>query len=302
MSKIQGFLLDSKYRFDVLTNHGFYKYLSDEAFLKKSFKINMKKELNLENPTTFTEKIQWLKLYDRREIYCQMVDKYEAKKYVAAIVGDAYIIPTIGIWDKVEEIPFEKLPNQFVLKCTHDCGGSIICKDKSMFDVASAKKKLSRCMRRNYFWNGREWPYKNVRPRIICEQYMEDNCTKELRDYKFYAFDGEVKFMLVVSDRQNPNEETKFDFYDMNFNHLNIKQGCPNSKKNLEKPGKFEVMCKLAEELSKGFPMLRADLYEVNGKVFFGELTLSPYSGMHPFEPEVWDRKFGEYIKLPKSK
>lgn len=299
MNKIQKFLLNSKYRFDVLTYHGFYKNLSDEEFLRKSFKINMKKELDLENPITFNEKIQWLKLYDRQDIYCQMVDKYEAKKYVADIIGEEYIIPTIGVWDKVEEIPFESLPHQFVLKCTHDCGGSIICKDKSSFDVAEAKKKLSRCIRRNYYWNGREWPYKSVRPRIICEQYMEDTETKELRDYKFFAFDGDVKFLYVASDRQNPNEETKFDFYDMDFNRLEVKNGHPNSKKVLERPQNFEIMCKLAEKLSEGYPLLRVDLYEVNGKVFFGELTLSHMSGMFPFEPEIWDRKFGEYIKLP---
>lgn len=273
----------------------------DEIFIRLRWKLCMDYPLNLENPQTFNEKLQWLKLHDRKPIYTTMVDKYEAKKYVADIIGEEYIIPTLAVYDRVEDIDFDKLPNQFVLKWTHDSGGLVICKDKSKFNIAEACKKLKKGERSHYYWRSREWPYKNVKPRIIAEQYMEDSKTSELRDYKFFCFDGEVKALFIATERQKKGEETKFDFFDADFNHLDIRNGHPNASKPIEKPVKFEEMKILAAKLSVGIPHLRVDFYEVDGKVYFGELTFSHWSGMKPFDPVEWDVKFGEWIKLPNS-
>lgn len=284
--------------FLTLGHRGFLDWMDDEAYLKKAFKIRMGKLLNLETPQTYSEKLQWLKLYDRKPVYTQMVDKYEAKKYAERIIGSEYIVPTLGVWDSFEEIDFTKLPNQFVLKCTHDSGGLVICKDKAKFDVKKAKRKISACLKHNFFGAQREWPYKDIKPRIIAEQYMEDDTTHDLRDYKFFGFDGEVKALFIATERES-NEETKFDFFDADYNHLPFTNGHPNAETMPEKPSQFELMKKLASELSKGVPQLRVDLYEVNGRVYFGELTFFHWSGMTPFVPEQWDYTFGEWIKLP---
>lgn len=259
----------------------------------------MGSSLDLLSPRTFNEKIQWLKLYDRKPIYTTMVDKYEAKKYVANIIGEEYIIPTLGIFNKVDDIDFDALPSQFVLKCTHDSGGIVICKDKCTFDKNVAKHTLDEYLHRRYYWRNREWPYKNVKPRIIAEQYMEDSKSHELRDYKFFCFDGEVKALFIASDRQKKGEETKFDFFDADYNHLDIRNGHPNSEIMPTKPLSFEKMKYLAAKLSKGIPHVRVDFYEVNGKCYFGELTFSHWSGLVKFEPEEWDYKFGGWINLP---
>lgn len=240
-----------------------------------------RKKLNLKAPETYTEKLQWLKLYDRRPEYVKMVDKYEVKKYVADIIGEEYIIPTLGVWDRFEDIDFDALPDQFVLKCTHDSGGLAICKDKSTFDIAAAKEKIEKSLKENYYWHSREWPYKNVNPRIIAEVYMEDETTQELRDYKFFAFDGTVKALFIASERYAA-EETKFDFFDENFNHLPFTNGHPNAKIMPEKPVTFEKMKQLAAKLSAGIPQVRVDFYEVNGKIYFGELTFAHWGGLMP--------------------
>ncbi len=271
----------------------------DETFIKLKWNLCMEYPLNLDNPRTYNEKLQWLKLHDHNPAYSTMVDKYEVKKYVADIIGEEYIIPTIAVYDSVEVIDFDKLPNQFVLKWTHDSGGLVICKDKSKLDIEEVRKKLKKGERSHYFWRSREWPYKNVTPRIIAEQYMEDSKTSELRDYKFFCFDGVVKALFIATDRQKKGEETKFDFFDADFNHLNIRNGHPNANVPPAKPKMFDNMKELAGKLSKGIPQLRVDFYEVNGKVYFGELTFSHWSGLKPFEPIEWDYKFGEWIKLP---
>ena len=277
---------------------GFFNWMSDETYLKIAFRSLMGKKLDLKNPQTFNEKLQWLKLYDRKPIYTTMVDKYEAKKYVADKIGEQYIIPTLGVWDKFEDIDFDKLPNQFVLKCTHDSGGLVICRDKSKFDIEAARKKISRSLKRNYFWQGREWPYKDVKPRIIAEKYMEDTSTNDLKDYKFFCFNGVPKILFIASDRANPKEETKFDFYDINYNHLDFTNGHPNAVSQPLKPIKFEEMVNLAGKLSQNIPLLRVDFYEISGKVYFGELTFSHWSGFVPFNPEKWDKIIGTWIDI----
>lgn len=273
--------------------------IPDRIMLKYSYYKRFKKNLDLKNPKTFNEKLQWLKLYDRKDIYTTMVDKYEVKKYVADIIGEDYIIPTIGIYEKWEDIDFNKLPEQFVIKCTHDSGGLVIVKDKKQFDKKSAEEKIKKCLKNNFFYAGREWPYKNVKPRILIEEYLEDEVDKELRDYKFFCFNGIPQMLFIATNRQG-NEETCFDFFDMDFNNLGIINGHPNASVSPHKPYNYEKMKELASMLSKDIPHVRVDFYEVNNRVLFGELTFYHWSGFVPFEPNEWDLKMGEMIDLSK--
>lgn len=276
------------------------KIWNDKLFLKIVFPLRVGYRLNLENPKTFNEKLQWLKLHNRKLIMTSMVDKVEAKKIAASIIGEQYIIPTINVYNTVEEIDWATLPNRFVLKCTHDSGGIVICRDKAKLDINRAKKKLKKGLATSYFLRNRELPYKSVNPRIIAEPYLEDSVTKELRDYKFFCFNGCPKAMYVATDRFGGSEETKFDFYDMNFNHLPFVNAHPNSTKQINKPAQFDLMKKLASKLSLGHPHLRVDFYEVDGRVFFGEMTFYHMSGMSPFVPKEWDYIFGNWLQLPK--
>lgn len=278
------------------------KLFSDKQYLKILFRKLMGSELNLECPQTFSEKLQWLKLYDHNPQYTQMVDKYEAKKYVANIIGEEYIIPTLAVYNSTKEINLDTLPDKFVLKCTHDSGSVAICKDKKTFQKEKAFAMLDKGLKRNFFWENREWPYKNVKPRIIAEAYLEDKETQELRDYKFFCFDGEVKTLFIAEDRQG-DKETTFDFFDADYRHLDIRKGHhPNADTPPEKPHSFEKMKEMAERLSQGIPHLRVDFYEANGKIYFGELTFTSGSGFTPFEPEEWDLRFGKWLKLPSRK
>ena len=274
-------------------------YKSDEKYLKKLFKIRMGKELNLNNPQTFSEKLQWLKIHNRKPIMTTMVDKVEVKNYVADIIGNEYIIPTLGVYNSVDEIDFDALPAQFVLKCSHDSGGLVICRDKSKLNIKTAKRKLKKALKTNYYYQNREWPYKGVTPRIIAEQYMVDESGYELKDYKWFCFSGEPKALYIATDRCVESEETKFDFFDADFNHLPFTNGHPNSSRPVLKPSSFEKMKGLAAKLSVGQPHLRVDFYDIDGKIYFGELTFYHLSGMMPFEPEEWDYTFGSWIKLP---
>ena len=277
----------------------FLRFLPDKAYIQLYYFAQFKHFCNLKNPKTYNEKLNWLKLNDRNPEYTKMVDKYEVKKYVSNIIGEEYIIPTLGIWDKFDDIDFDELPEQFVLKCTHDSEGVVIVKDKSSFDVDKARKKINEALKCNFYYIGREWPYKNVKPRIIAEQYMEDSQTEELKDYKIFAFSGEARALFIASDRQNPNEQVKFDFFDVNFQHLDIRQGHPNSAILPDKPSNLKEMISLAEKLSEEFPQVRVDFYECNGKTYFGEMTFFHHSGFVPFDPDKWDAIFGSWIKLP---
>lgn len=283
----------------LLDRMGISKLIPDRQYLKIKYRASIGKKLNLKDPKTYNAKLQWLKIYDRNPEYTKLVDKYEVKSYVAEKIGDEYIIPTLGVWDSVEDIDFDMLPNRFVLKCTHDSGGLVICKDKTSLDIAEAKRKLSKSLKSEFYYVGREWPYKNVKPRILAEAYMEDTGSGELRDFKFYCFDGEAKAVLIATDRQKEGEKAKYDFYDMSFEHLDVRRGCQNSMKALDKPETFENMKLIAQTLSKGFPHVRIDLYEVDGKNYFGEMTFYPGNGMVPFVPEKWDYTFGSWLKLP---
>lgn len=274
------------------------RFFSDKTFLKLLFPLRTGYKLNLENPRTFNEKLQWLKLYDRKPEYTKMVDKYEAKKYVASIIGEEHIIPTLAVYDRAEDIDFDALPNQFVLKCTHDSGGIIICKDKSKLDREAAIKKLSHGLKKNYFYQNREWAYKNVKPRIIAEQYMT-NSGKELEDYKVHNFNGTPKVILHCRNRYKETGLTE-DFYNRDWEHLDVKRpDHENASKSAERPKELDEMLRLSEQLAKDITFVRSDFYTIDHKVYFGELTFFPASGMKAFIPEKWDEIFGEWLKIP---
>lgn len=275
------------------------KIFNDKTYIKLIYYCMMGKRLNLNNPQTFNEKIQWLKLYDRKPIYTDMVDKILAKDYVARIIGNEHIIPTLAVFDNPDQIDFDKLPNQFVLKCNHGCGDMCICSDKTKLDYEKVRESLREGMNHDYYMQWREWPYKNVKRRIICEKFMVDESGYELKDYKFFCFNGKPEYLFIASDRQVKGEETKFDFFDMDFNHMPFTNGHPNNPKGVKKPAGFEKMKELAAKLSAGIPHVRVDFYDINGQIYFGELTLSHWSGMVPFEPEEWDKKFGDLLILP---
>ena len=273
------------------------RFLPDKLYLQVYYFSQFKKFINFKNPKTYNEKLNWLKIYDRNPEYTKMVDKYEGKKYVASIIGEEYIIPTLGIWNKFDDINFEQLPNQFVLKCTHDSEGIVIVKDKKKLDNKLVKDKIEEAMKYNFFYIGREYPYKNVKPRIIAEKYMEDSKYHELRDYKFFCFNGEPKIMYV-SDCSHTNNQ-HCCFYNMKYQKLNIKRkDYKEFIKPLSKPKNFNKMIELSKILSKNIPHVRVDWYEINEKLYFGELTFYTCSGFIPFENEEWDYKIGEWIKL----
>lgn len=272
--------------------------LPDNLYIQLKYYHHFKHFANLKEPKTFNEKIQWLKLHDRKRLYSTMVDKIEAKKYISDKVGAEYVIPTIAVYNKFEDIDFNSLPDKFVIKVSHDSGGVIVCPNKAKLNIEKAAQFINEHMNINYFYEGREWPYKNIKPRILIEQYIEDDASHDLKDFKFFAFNGNVRALFVAADRQSEIEETKFDFYDMDFKHLDIRNGHPNAGPVLNKPISFDKMKKLASVLSKGIPLLRVDFYEVNGNVYIGELTLSHYSGFVPFDPPEWDMEFGSWIDL----
>ncbi len=274
-------------------------WMSDNIYLKCLYRTLMNEKLNLRNPDKYTFKLQWLKLHDRKNEYIEMVDKYAAKEFVARKIGDEYIIKTYGVWDSFEDIDFDLLPDSFVLKCTHDSAGYVICRNKDEFDSDKVKKKIQKCLERNFYYVGREWPYKNIKPRIIAEEYMEDHTLHELRDYKIFTFNGVPKVMHIVSNRQNNMEETYGDFYDMDFQHLELTMGHPNAPVSPDKPLNFEKMKEFASILAEGTIHLRVDFYEVDGNLYFGELTFYQDSGFAHIKPESWNKLLGDWIILP---
>ena len=277
-------------------------WLPEKQFLRLAYRASMGKKLDLQNPKTFNEKLQWLKLYDRKPEYTIMVDKYKVRDYIKDKIGEEYLIPLIGVWDNPEDIDFDSLPNQFVLKCNHNSGlGMYICKDKSKLtanDIKKIRKNLAKGLAQNYYLAGREWPYKDVPRKIICEKYMEDESTAgALTDYKFFCFNGEVK-CLYVSDCINH----KMQFYDNEYNMLDIERDDHTQFETLpRKPVNFEQMKKLAQQLSKGIPHVRVDLYEINKRIYFSELTFSTCSGFIPFKDRKWDELLGSWLKLPEN-
>lgn len=278
-----------------------FLFPNDKLYLKILFRLRMGYKLDLDNPQTFCEKIQWLKLYNRKPEYTQMVDKYAVKKYVANIIGEEYIIPTLGVWDRFEDIDFDKLPKQFVLKTTHDGGsyGIVICKDKDVFDYKAAKKTINRSLRRCSYKVMREWPYKNVKRQIIAEEYLECMGNTDLIDYKFYCFNEQPLYCQVIKDR---NSKETIDFFDQEWNHqvfYGLNPKAIQSSYPIDRPINYDKMVEVASKLSHNIPFARVDLYNIGGKIYFGEITFFPASGFGVFTPSEWDYKLGEWIKLP---
>lgn len=284
----------------------FLFFLPDKLYISLRYRFQMGKWINWDNPETFTEKIQWLKIYNRKPEYATLVDKYEVKKYVSDKIGNEYIIPTLGVWDKPEDIDWDMLPDQFVLKTTHGGGGGgvVLCKDKHNFDRQKAISKLNESLKSDIYRNLREWPYKNVKRRIIAEKFIasvkETNKLEydELKDYKFFCFNGKVKFFKVDFGRF---VEHHANYYSIDGNLLEFGE-CglePVPEYPIILPSNLIQMVKLAEKLSSDQIFLRVDFYNVNGQIYFGELTFYPASGMLPWTPKIWNNIIGEMLKLP---
>lgn len=287
-----------KLHLQALSDRGFLKWMPDKLYLKLIYETRIGEKPNLDAPKTFNEKLQWIKLHDRKSEYTTMVDKHAVKDYVAERVGTDCIIPTLGIWDRFEDIDFDALPKKFVLKCTHDSGGLVICQDKDTLNRAVAKEKIERSMKRNYYWHAREWPYKNVKPRIIAEQFLED--MDELVEYKMFCFDGKVKMILVCKGQAHSGGRTN-DYCDVNLQRLPFTSLNPNSAGELKVPDELPQLISFAETLSKGIPQLRVDTYLADGKIYFGELTFFHNSGFCSFDPPEWDKILGDWITLPEQ-
>lgn len=299
-NKFRRYIKDPYYAlgYDMIQRHP--RMMSDKYYLSVLWKMKMGYELDWDNPKTFNEKLQWLKLYDRRPEYTTMVDKYRVKKWVADKIGEQYVIPTLAVYESVDAISLDKLPDQFVLKCNHDSGSVVMCRDKSSFDVISAKKKLGDTLRKNFYWEAREWPYKNVKRCIFAEQYIrQDKESKDLADYKFFCFDGVVKALFVATERNNNNKETRFDFFDIDFNHISVINGHPNADIVPLKPKRFDEMIRLSQILSQGLPHVRCDFYNNGDELFFGEMTFYHWGGMTKFIPSSFDLMMGEWVRLP---
>lgn len=275
---------------------GMLKWLPDKTYLKIVYRIIMSKKLDIDNPHTFNEKIQWLKLYDRKPLYTQLVDKYAVREYIANTIGEEYLIPILGVWDRFDEIDFSKLPERFVLKCTHDSGSVIICKDKNSFDIKAARKKITKCLKRNYYWYGREWPYQYVKPRITAEKYMIDESIEQLKDYKIFCMNGQPIYIEVDYDRYNGH---KLNVYDLDWNFVDFYMTSPNDNKIIiNKPKCFSKMIDFAKSFSKNVKFVRIDFYCVDEKLYFGEFTFHPGSGFIDFHPKEFDKKMGDLLKI----
>ena len=272
--------------------------LPDKLYIKFKYFCKMGKKLNLKNPKTFNEKLQWLKLYDRRPIYTLMADKSAVREIVKEKIGEEYLPELLGIYKSFDEIDFSLFPQKFVLKCTHDSGGLVVCKDKSEFSPENARNKIEKSLKTNYFWHSREWPYKNIEPKIIAEKFMEEKRIKSdsLVPYKVFCFDGVPKIIQVIKNDKTDNE--LIDYYDTEWNLLSLKQNYPNSPEKIKKSDKLEEMLELSAKLSKGIPFLRVDWYIPEDKLVFSEFTFFSDGGFAKFEPEVWDKTLGDYIKL----
>ena len=285
-----------------LKYHHLLDWMPDKLYLKLIYWSCMHRKLNLANPRTFNEKLQWLKLYDRRSEYTMMVDKYKVREYVKEQLGEEYLIPLLGVWDDPDEIDFDALPDQFVLKCNHNSGlGMCICKDKSRLDIPKVKAELRNGLAQDYYLSGREWPYKDVPRKIICEKFMTDE-SGELQDYKVHNFEGVPKVILVCSQRFS-DKGLREDFYNTSWEKLDLKRPThPQSENGKVQPIELEKMLDFSARLSGKIPFARTDFYSINGKLYFGEITFFPASGLEKFEPDEWDSKMGDWIMLPADK
>lgn len=271
-----------------------FRFVPDTWYLKLCYEGSTGRKLNLKNPARYSEKLQWMKLHDRDPRYTTMVDKAAAKDWAGERIGAEHIIPTLGVWERFEDIDFDRLPERFVLKCTHDSSSVLICKDKKTFPMEQARRKLTAALKREYCYQGRQWPYKDVPKRILAEAYMENEATADLRDYKFFTFNGEPRVMYIATGRGTG--ATYGDFFDMDFRHLDLCIDHGNAPVCPEKPACFEQMKQAAAVLAKGTPQVRVDFYEVNGQFYFGEMTFFHCGGFITFKPDSWDETFGNWM------
>ena len=272
------------------------RYWPDKLYLSLYYRLTFHRQLHWRNPQTFNEKLSWLKIYNRRPEYTQMADKYAVKQHVANLVGGGYIVDNLLVTDSWDEIDFSVLPERFVIKCTHDSGGAFVCRDKNTFDFEGTRQIIERNFKRNYFFPCREWPYKNIQPRIIIDRYLDDHTGNELRDYKWWCFNGVPTYMYCTIKGKDVYE----NFYDMDFKPVAIDHGFPRHQPEFERPANFELMKELATKLSQGIPFVRVDFFDVEGKVYFGEFTFYDWAGLRPFGGD-WDKKLGALIKLPEK-
>ena len=273
----------------------FMNNTDDREYIENMYHIRFGRRINLDNPRTFNEKLNWLKLYNRQPIYSLMADKYEVKSFVANRIGAEYVVENYGVYDCWDDIDFDALPSQFVIKGTHDSGGAFVCKDKATFNYPKVRMAVEKNLRTNYFYPLREWPYKNIKPRIIVDRFLDDHTGKELRDYKWWCFNGKPVYMYCTIKGKDIFE----NFYDMDFNLVNIDHGFPRHQPEFNKPSQFGLMKSLAEILSEGIPFVRIDFFVVKDKVFFGEFTFYDWGGMRPFAEYEQDLWLGELIVLP---
>lgn len=270
------------------------RFWPDRIYLKMVYYLSTGEILNLTYPRKFNEKMNWLKLYNRNPFYTKLADKYEVKRIVADMIGNQYVVPTYGVYNSFDSIDFSKLPDAFILKTTHDSGGGILCKSKINFDFIEAKKQMKKKLKKNYYPKYREWPYKNIQPRIVVDKLLDDGTNHELQDYKFWCFNGVPKVIYLT----NKGKDVRENFYDMDFNPLSINHGFAKADIEFSKPEGFEIMKELAAKLSRGIPFVRVDFFYVNGKVYFGEYTFYDWGGMQPFQSKEWDIKLGSWINL----
>ena len=287
------------YNICMYDRHQFAPLFSDKFYLKCLYKKHLHKKLNLRYPTTFNEKLQWLKLYNRNPLYTQMADKAEMKQYVSQIIGDEHIIKTLGVYNSVDEVPFESLPDKFVIKCTHDSGSTYICKDKDTFDFQKAKDELSIRLKKNYYWEGREWPYKNIKPRIIVEEFLIDDERDYPLDYKFFCFNGKMEFFKVDFNRFT-NHRANYYNKELVLQPFGEKYLPPDEYIYFKEPKDFKIMINIVERLAKGIPFVRVDLYYVNDRIYVGELTFFPAGGVGTLTGDG-DEIMGKLIVLPEK-
>lgn len=276
------------------------RILPQKSFLKMHYKHETGKALNLENPIDFSEKIQWLKIYYKPPILTQLVDKYEVRSYVSDRVGERYLNEMYGVYRRPEDINFSALPKKFILKATHGWDMNLVIKNDENLDISRITEITRKWLATNHYYNtGMEWAYKNIKPGLIAENFMVEKGRHAISDYKFYCFNGVPKMVQLDMDRGGNAHSIRY--YDLNWERLPfVIKGNTVSEDNIEKPKNFDKMIEIARELSTGFPFVRVDLYNIEGKIVFGEMTFYPGDGRTQLEPERYNRIYGDYIKLPR--
>lgn len=277
------------------------KIISKKTFIRLQYFVILKKILHLKNPVTLNEKVQWLKLYDRQKIYTTLADKYEVKNFVTKKIGQKFVVPTIGVYDSFDEINFNELPSRFVLKCTHDSGSIVICKDKKFFDIKDARSKLTKSLNLNHYNRYLEWAYKNIKPRIICEEFIESHDERGISEYKFMCYNGKALYFSLEEFRES-HGGLRIDYFDINWNKFSLKKPYLNLGYEAKKPMNFNQMIEIAESLSKDIPYVRVDMNVVEEKIYFSEMTLYPGGGYSIFIPSEYDEYFGRPLVLPERK